>query len=292
MRYKVILTSIFACVLLGAMNAGLNEPQEILLWPGGAPGSQGKTALQKTRVTNQGDIVISSVNKPSITPYLPAVNDATGVAVIVAPGGGHSELWISHEGYTPAKWLQAHGIAAFVLKYRLARDTNSTYTVDGDELADMQRAIRLVRSHAKAWGIDTAKIGVMGFSAGGELAGLAAMRYTPNDFTAKDPVGRESDKPDFQALMYPGNIERLTVSAASPPAFIAGGYKDRQDISAGVAELYLKYKKANVPAELHIYGSAGHGFGIRTGNTGASSQWPEEFVMWLSDMGFVGVARK
>src|ERR1700743_2498928 len=178
MRYKIALQSICAFVLLCAMTTRSTEPQEILLWPKGAPGSEGKTAPQKTRISDQGDIVISSVHKPSITPYLPAAGKATGVAVIVAPGGGHSELWISHEGYSPAKWLQAHGIAAFVLKYRLARDTNSTYTVDKDEVADIQRAIRLVRSRAKEWGIDTAKIGVMGFSAGGELAGLAAMRYT------------------------------------------------------------------------------------------------------------------
>jgi len=287
MKYKVLLQSVFAFVLLCAMTAGIDEPQEILLWPNGAPGSEGKTAPQKTRISDQGDIVISSVNKPSIRPYLPDANKATGVAVIVAPGGGHSELWISHEGYSPAKWLRDHGIAAFVLKYRLARDTNSTYTVDKDEVADIQRAIRLVRSRAKEWGIDTARVGVMGFSAGGELAALAAMRYTAKDATAKDPIDRESDKPDFQGLIYPGNIHRLTVSAASPPAFIAGGYKDRKDISEGTAELYLKYKEANVPAELHIYGNVGHGFGIRASNTGANTHWPEEFVVWLSDMGFI-----
>jgi acetyl esterase/lipase len=287
MKYKVLLQSVFAFVLLCAMTAGIDEPQEILLWPNGAPGSEGKTAPQKTRFSDQGDIVISSVNKPSIRPYLPDANKATGVAVIVAPGGGHSELWISHEGYSPAKWLRDHGIAAFVLKYRLARDTNSTYTVDKDEVADIQRAIRLVRSRAKEWGIDTARIGVMGFSAGGELAALAAMRYTAKDATAKDPIDRESDKPDFQGLIYPGNIHRLTVSAASPPAFIAGGYKDRKDISEGTAELYLKYKEANVPAELHIYGNVGHGFGIRASNTGANTHWPEEFAVWLSDMGFI-----
>jgi len=287
MRYRVFLQLLFAFILLCAMTTDTTEPQEILLWPKGAPGSEGKTAPQKIRITQQGDIVISSVHKPSITPYLPATDKTTGVAVIIAPGGGHSELWISHEGYSPAKWLRDHGIAAFVLKYRLARDTNSTYTVDKDEVADIHRAIRLVRSRAKEWGIDTAKIGVMGFSAGGELAGLAAMRYTASDPSAKDPIDRESDKPNFQGLIYPGNIQRLTVSAASPPAFIAGGYKDRKDISEGVAELYLKYKEANVPAELHIYGNVGHGFGIRASNTGANTHWPEEFAVWLSDMGFI-----
>src|ERR1700748_1737447 len=242
MKYRGYFQLLFAFVLLCAMTAGTTEPQEILLWPNGAPGSEGKTAPQKTRITPQGDIVISSVHKPSITPYLPAADKATGVAVIVAPGGGHSELWISHEGYSPAEWLRKKGIAAFVLKYRLARDTNSTYTVDKDEVADIQRAIRLVRSRAKEWGIDTAKIGVMGFSAGGELAALAGMRYTASNDTAKDRVDRISDRPGFQGLIYPGNIQRLTVGPGSPPAFMAGGYKDRKDISQGLAELYLKYK--------------------------------------------------
>ncbi len=287
MRYKVLLQSIVTFFLFCAMVAVTDEPKEILLWPNGAPGSEGKTAPQKTRVTDQGDIVISSVHKPSLTPYLPDAGKATGTAIIVAPGGGHSELWISHEGYSPAKWFRDHGIAAFVLKYRLARDTNSTYTVDKEEVADIQRAIRLVRSRAKEWGIDTARIGVMGFSAGGELAALAAMRYTTKDQSAKDPIDRESDKPDFQCLIYPGNIHRLSVSPAAPPVFIAGGYKDRKDISEGVAQLYLKYKEAGVPAELHIYSSVGHGFGIRETNKGSYTEWPRQVRLWLVDNGFL-----
>jgi endo-1,4-beta-xylanase len=278
---------VFFSVCLHSVAQTNARPQEILLWPNGAPGSAGKTELQKTRITPQGDIVISHVHQPSITPYLPQPGKGTGVAVIIAPGGGHSELWISHEGYTPAQWFRDHGVAAFVLKYRLARDTNSTYTVDRDEVTDIQRAIRLVRSHAKEWGIDTARIGVMGFSAGGELAALAGMRYTTGNDTAKDPIDRLSDKPAFQGLIYPGNIQRFTVSAGSPPAFMAGGYKDRKDIAEGLAQLYLKYKQANIPAELHIYGNVGHGFGVRSTNAGAYSHWQEEFLQWLTDMGFV-----
>jgi len=285
-----LLQGLFAFVLLSAM-ISITEPQEILLWPNGAPGSEGKTDPDKVRVTDQGDVVISSVNKPSITPYVPSKEKATGAAVIVAPGGGHSELWISHEGYTPAKWLMEHGVAAFVLKYRLAKDKNSTYTVDKDELADIQRAIRLVRSRAKEWGIDTSKIGVIGFSAGGELAGLAAMKYAPADPNAADPIDRENDRPNFQGLIYPGNLSRLEITKNSPPAFIAGGYQDRADISEGVARLYLKFKEMKVPAELHIYANAGHGFGIRTTNKGALAQWPEEFNIWLIDMKFSKVEK-
>lgn len=262
-------------------------PKEILLWPGGAPGSEGRTGKDSLRITPQGDHVITNVNKPTITPYLPAADKNTGVAIIVAPGGGHSELWISHEGYNPAQWFADHGIAAFVLKYRLAKAKNSTYTVDKDELSDMQRAIRLVRIRAAEWHIDTAKIGVMGFSAGGELAGLAAMRFTPPDASAADEVDRLSDRPAFQVLMYPGNIPRLTVAKTSPPVFIAGGNDDRPDISQGVAELYLKYKALQVPAELHIYAKVGHGFGIRSTNKGAITAWPGEVILWLEDIKIV-----
>ncbi len=281
-----LLLSLTAFVLLTAMIT-VTEPAEILLWPNGAPGSEGKTAPEKVRITDQGDVVVSTVNKPSITPYIPTADKATGAAVIIAPGGGHAELWISHEGYTLAGWLQERGIAAFVLKYRLGKEKNSTYTVDKDELADIQRAIRLVRNRAKAWGIDTSKVGVMGFSAGGELAGLAASKFSAADPKATDPIDRESDRPNFQGLIYPGNLGRLEITRSSPPAFIAGGYKDRSDISEGIARLYLKFKEVNVPAELHIYANAGHGFGIRKSNQGAITLWPEEFRLWLFDMGFL-----
>ncbi len=263
------------------------QPKEILLWPNGAPGSEGKTGIENVRITDQGDHVITNIHKPSVTPYLPDAEKNTGIAVIIAPGGGHSELWITHEGYNPVKWFREHGISAFVLKYRLAKEKNSTYTIDKDELADIQRAIRLVRSRAAEWHIDTARIGVMGFSAGGELAALAAMRFGPADINTSDAIDHQNDKPDFQVLMYPGNISRFEVSKNSPPVFIAGGNSDRPDISIGMAELYLKYKQAGVPAELHIYAKVGHGFGIRASNTGAVTAWPQEVMLWLEDMGFL-----
>ncbi len=124
------------------------EPQPILLWPTGAPGSEGKTGEEAVRLTEQGEHIVSSVHHPSITPYLPDSTSATGAAVIVIPGGGHRELWMDHEGYRVGRWLSTHGIAAFVLKYRLARQEGSTYTVEGNALADVQRAMRMVRSRA------------------------------------------------------------------------------------------------------------------------------------------------
>jgi acetyl esterase/lipase len=273
-------------LLLTAM-AIVDEPKAIRLWQGAAPGSEGKTGLEKVRISEEGDHVISNIHVPSITPYLPSKENVTHAAVIIAPGGGHRELWIDHEGYHPAKWFAERGIAAFVLKYRLARDTNSTYTIDKEALGDMLRAIRFVRSRAKEWNIDTGRIGVMGFSAGGEVAALAAMRFDQGDTNANDDIGRQSSRPSFQALIYPGNSSRFEAVPNAPPVFLVGGYNDRADIALGMAEVYMKYKKASIPAELHIYANAGHGFGMREKNRGAVAGWPSRFEEWLGDRGFL-----
>jgi len=285
MKIHLLLRAMLACLLLTSMVTSAQQ-KEIILWPNGAPGSEGKTGKEKIRVV-EDDQVISNIHNPSITPYIPAKEKATGTAVIIAPGGGHRELWITHEGYNEAKWLNDRGITAFVLKYRLARDTLSTYTIDKDELADIQRAIRLVRSRAKEWSIDTARIGVMGFSAGGEVAALSAMRFDYGNADATDVIDRQSSRPAFQALIYPGNSGRFEVAANAPPVFLVGGYGDRPDIAVGIAEVYIKYIKANIPAELHIYSNAGHGFGMRERNTGAVTGWINRFEEWLSDRGFL-----
>ncbi|HKP16414.1 MAG TPA: alpha/beta hydrolase [Gemmatimonadaceae bacterium] len=288
MTARRLSTPLLACLLLAsplaAQQGTAQQRTEIPLWSGAAPGSEGKSGPENVRVTDGGDHVVSSIHRPSITPYLPERNVATGAAVIVAPGGGHRELWIDHEGYNVAQFLRERGIAAFVLKYRLAREEGSTYTIEGNALADIQRAIRLVRSNAAQWGLDTARIGVMGFSAGGEVAARAAMSWDDGNGSAADPLDRLSSRPAFQALIYPGNSSALTVSKRSPPVFIAGGYNDRPDISRGMAELYLKYKEARVPAELHLYAAAGHGFGVRATNRSASAGWPSRLVEWLGDM--------
>jgi endo-1,4-beta-xylanase len=252
--------------------------EEIQLWPASAD-----TAKEKVRIAATGDHVITHVQQPSITCYPADPKVATGAAIIIAPGGGHIELWIDHEGYRPAQWLSEHGVACFVLKYRLAKEPGSHYSVDRESLADIQRAIRLVRSHAAEWKIDPARVGVMGFSAGGELAALAAMRYDSIQMPVNDAIDRQSSRPDFQALIYPGNADRFTVTKQSPPVFILCGYEDRSDISEGMARLYLKYKEMGVPAELHIYSNVGHGFGVRDTNKGGYSEWPQRLLEWLSE---------
>jgi alpha/beta superfamily hydrolase len=265
----------------------LQQPKEILLWPQGAPGSEGKTGDETVRVTRDGEHVISNVHKPSLTPYLPAKTKATGAAVIIAPGGGHRELWADHEGHNWARLLSEHGIAAFVLKYRLAREANSTYKIDEHAFADMQRAVRLVRSRAPEWGLNPARVGVAGFSAGGELAALVSMRFDAGNQAAADVIERANSKPDFQALIYPGTSGRIVPTKESPPIFLACGYKDRPDISRGLAEVYLRFKEVNVPAELHIYAASGHGFGMREKNRGATAGWPARFEDWLADLGML-----
>ena len=187
----MLLVVLCACAVAAA--------QAILLWPDGAPGSERKNSASKipeevVRVNENGEHIVSGIHHPSITAYLPAKDKSTGAAVVIAPGGGHRELWMDHEGYNVAKWLSHHGVAAFVLKYRLAREPGSTYTVEGSALPDIKRAIRLVRSRALQWGLDPERIGVMGFSAGGELTALAATRVDAGTAAATDLVEHESSK--------------------------------------------------------------------------------------------------
>ena len=152
----------------------------------------------------------------------------------------------------------------------------------------MQRAIRVVRSRAAEWGLDAAKIGAAGFSAGGELVALAALRHDPGRADASDPVERVSSRPDFQVLIYPGKSHLIQPVAGSPPAFLAAGYDDRPDISTGLAEAYLRFKKAGVQAELHMFAKVGHGFGVRPERAGQSQAvWPAQLVTFLRQMGLI-----
>jgi endo-1,4-beta-xylanase len=253
----MILSSLF-CLALAA---------EIPVWPGAAPGSEGKTQPEAVRVTEAGDHVVSSVHKPTLTVYPTA--QPNGWAVVIAPGGGHRELWTTHEGHTLGQWLASKGVSAFVLKYRLAREKDSTYSIEDHAFADMNQAVRLVKSRAKEWGVDPARVGVMGFSAGGELAAMSGLR-APADA-----------KPAFQVLVYPAIPKETPLSKDTPRAFLICGENDRQNISQGLPELYLKMKQAGVSAELHVYAGVGHGFGVRPSLKGPVAAWPERFLEWL-----------
>jgi acetyl esterase/lipase len=284
---NLMLAASLLAGFLSVTSLHAEDPKAILLWPNGAPGSEGKTGEEKIRNVDNGERVFSNIHKPNITPYLPSPDKATGCAIVVAPGGGHRELWADHEGHFIAKWLSEHGVAAFVIKYRLARETNSTYTVDEHSLGDMQRAIRTVRSRAKEWNLSKNRIGVMGFSAGGEVAFLSAMRFDSGAADSADAIARESCKPDFQVLVYPGRLQRIEVSTNSPPAFLIAGYNDRADISEGLANVYVKFKQAKVPAELHMYSGSGHGFGYRSTDPKPVGKWLERLHEWMGDTGFL-----
>ena len=275
------MKSLLLSLLLATAVCAADASAEILLWPEGAPGSEGKTAPEKVVTSANGERQISSVHKPSITPYLPASGKATGAAVLVIPGGGHSKLCVDHEGGNVAQWLADRGIAAFVLKHRLAREEGSTYTIEGHALADTQRAMRLIRSRASEWGVDPARLGAMGFSAGGECVALACMRPSEGKADAPDPIDRLDARPAFQALIYPGRSGDIEPAKDAPPAFLACSANDRKDISEGLAEVYLRFKRAGASAELHVYSSGGHGFGLRAANKGALAGWSDRFVEWM-----------
>lgn len=259
-------------------------PAAIPLWTQGAPGSEARAA-EAEQITGEN---VGNVHNPTLTPFVPDKAKSTGTAVIICPGGGHSKLCLGHEGYALAEWFRDRGIAAFVLKYRLAREKESAYTIQDHAMADTRRAIRMVRSRASEWHIKPDRIGILGFSAGGELAAYAAMKHDAGQKDAADKIEQHSSRPDFQGLIYPGSSATFTAETGMPPAFIAAGYSDRPDIAEGMATLYLKYKTAKVPAELHLYANAGHGFGYRhTAKPTGAARWPERFTEWLSDSGLL-----
>lgn len=283
-RFRWIWLSLLLALAVGAAAA---EPEVVALWPNGAPGSEGKSGDEVVRVTDQGERVVRNVHNPSLTLYLPSKQNATGAAVVIAPGGGHREMWTDHEGHNIARWLSEHGVAGLMLKYRLAREEGSTYTVEEHALADTQRSIRLARHRASEWGLDPERIGVMGFSAGGQLAALAAVRYDAGDSAATDPIDRQSSRPAFQALIYPAIPRDMQLTKETPPAFLLCGENDRQNISQGLPELYLALKRAEVSAELHVYAGVGHGFGMRERNKGPVGDWAARFHEWMGTAGFL-----
>jgi endo-1,4-beta-xylanase len=233
-----------------------------------------------------GERVVTGVNKPNLTVFIPDKSIATGVGVLIAPGGGHYKLSYDSEGCSIGQWLAQRGIAGFVLTYRLAREAGSTYTLD-DELADTQRAMRLVRSYAAEWTVDPKRLGIIGFSAGGELVNMLVQKSDDGNAAATDPIDAFGCKPAFQGLMYPGNAKAIAPTKDSPPAFLLCGANDRPDISEGLPNVYLLFKHAGVPVELHIYAGTGHGFGYRPRSTAPANEWPARFQEWLAATGFL-----
>jgi len=267
-----------------------------LLWPDGAPGAKG----------------VEDGNKPSLTLYLPTKEKANGAAVVIFPGGGYGHLAMDHEGRQIAEWLNSFGVAGFILQYR-HRKTGTGYGHPAP-LQDAQRAIRRVRSRAGQWNVDPNRIGIIGFSAGGHLASSAGTHFQTRYYEAADAIDQVSCRPDFMILMYPvisftewythkgsranllgenpdeNLIENLSnekqVTPETPPTFLVHADDDKGVPSENSISFYLALRKANVPAELHIYEKGGHGFGLGT-NKGAVSSWPARCADWMRGRGLL-----
>jgi len=253
------------------------------LWDNGAPGFESRKDAPEVPV----QYGIAGIQNPSLTIFLPPAGMATGAAVVILPGGGHRYLSIDLEGYALAKWLASKGIAGFVLKYRLAKDQtvgHSPCRIDVEEIQDTTRALRLVRSRAAEWGVDPLRIGIIGFSAGGHLAAMASMHYDSGNPAAADPVDRAGSKPAFQALVYPGEPEEIAPDRDSPPAFLVAGSED--NLADGLSRAWLLFKKAGVPAELHIYSGVGHAFNFRP-NPHPVGTWGDRLYDWIRDNGYL-----
>jgi acetyl esterase/lipase len=271
--------------------------EEIKLWPKGAPGSDGVSAAEVSKPStnpkyNGWPSSYTVTHYPAIYVFLPAKEKATGAAMIVAPGGGHRQLVIEKEGWEVADWLNANGIAAFVLKYRLAKAEGSKYTLPEEVYADAARSIRLVRSRAKEWGVDPARIGFIGFSAGGEVAGMIGTKFDAGKPEADDPIERVSSRPDFNVLVYPWyrpGAMRTDVPALfpvpndAPQVFMVCADDDRSHVEPTV-KFYLELEAQHIPTEMHIYSYGGHGYGLRpTAKPAPVMGWPERLKEWLAE---------
>ena len=255
----------------------------IALWKNGAPGFENKKNIPE----EAKDWWIRSIHNPSLVVYPAPANIATGVAVVICPGGGFRSLVFNAEGSDAAKYLNGLGITAFVLKYRLFR-ADSIYYTEENPKQDIFRAMRLVRSRAKEFYVDTAKIGVMGFSAGGEVAGWVAYHYQESHAVKPDAVDALSARPSFQILIYPGPLAVPDVVAATAPRTFMLVANDDECCSEPVIKLLQMHRKAKVPVEVHIYTVGTHGFNMGKRSTFNSLKtWPDRLTDWIKDTGIV-----
>ncbi|MBY0308653.1 MAG: alpha/beta hydrolase [Phycisphaerales bacterium] len=286
-------------VLALALPVGAADPPVHKLWPGRAPGETkdfGPEALLEAKKGQLDVKRLGNVSEPTITVYAPPKEKANGTAVLVAPGGGYNILAIEHEGTDVCKWLNDLGVTAVLLKYRVPKRPGQT----PDNLAmvqDAQRAIAMVRGMSKELNIDPKRVGMLGFSAGGHLTACTAL--TPKRlYDNVDAADREfGSVPDFCVLVYPAYLtdkggtlkDEFRVSKASPPMFFAHS-SDDPVTSEGSVALYLALTKAKVPAELHLYATGGHGYGMRKVPHPCAT-WPDRAGDWLKARGLLDKAK-
>ena len=295
--------------ILSTMSA---HAQQVMPLYGTAPIPNSRPSANRETDDSSGNPVrhsLSLVSRPTLTVYLPPAAMRNGTAVVVCPGGGYTHLAITHEGTDVAKWLNSLGITAFLLKYRLPSDETMIDKTIGP-LQDAQQAIWTVRSRAAEWGVDTGRIGILGFSAGGHLASTAGTHF--NHVVITD-AGGVSVRPDFMVLLYPvisfddstghrgsrDNLlgkkpsasaileysNQLQVTAQTPPAFIVHAEDDKTVPVINSISFYEALMHDHVPAELHIFPKGGHGFGMHNPTT--TDQWPERLVEWLKASSFL-----
>ncbi len=255
--------------------------RQIPLWPNGAPGFESR----RNEPEEAKDYYVKNIHNPSVTVYLPPKEKATGAAVVIFPGGGHRLLVFDSEGRDPARFLNSIGVAAFIVKYRLFREDSTIYSFEKETREDAYRAMRLVRSKAAEWNIDTGRVGTLGFSAGGETAALVAYSPGGGDPKAADPIDRLNGRPNFQLLVYPGPLGiPAVIPADAPPAFLIVADND-QGASPVILGLLDKYRAAKAPVEAHILSGGNHGFnmGYRS-NLKAVRDWPHLMADWMEDL--------
>ena len=295
-----LLLSTSIAGLCAGLAASASEPGVVHpLWPGRPPGETATLPPEADTTKPTDNLIagrrvlrIGNVSTPTLEVFRPAKERDTGAAVIVCPGGGHHILAYDLEGTEVAEWLTSIGVTGIVLKYRVpARPGPVRWKA---AVQDGQRAVSLVRSRAKEWGIDPARIGILGFSAGGETAALTALLFDERQYGPVDDVDQVSARPDFAVLVYPGFFveqdgvtlkPHVKVSDKSPPAFFAHAADDRVTSDSSV-QLFLALRRAKVPAELHVYASGGHGYGLRKTDEPVTG-WPQQCEAWMRRRGLL-----
>ena len=302
---KLIVSILSFSILMISANAQNNV---LKIWPDGIPGSIiNINYFEKSMVTNERVSRYEKVTDPSITVFLPAVEKATGAAVLICPGGGYGVLSFDHEGFAIARWLNDNGIAGIILKYRLPSDLIMKDKSVGP-LQDAQEAMRIIRRKASEWKIDPRKIGVIGFSAGGHLASTLSTHYAEKVYEIKDTT---SARPDFSLLIYPvisfdssfthsgsrKNLigdnpsdeavkhfsNELLITDNTPPAFLVHSADDKVVPVKNSIVYFEGLVKNNIPAELHVFQKGGHGYGLAI-NNGTQSAWPDLCLNWLKEI--------